>query len=314
LDEDAAIEAASEISLQAIGISAAILFIGGACVYRSWKKRAATMRNDIEPEDTSQISATGVPYVPGAVVAGDSQAGLVAEPRFTNSDFDEVVFRLEISEVNMYVNGGLEIRGLTGISDVAIDALSRTYLVQARGGTFRPQEDLVELQKQVDLLFSAHAAALAAPAAGQGGIARSMSRAEVITEASGQMAQQNPQKVNMVRMLLPVVYFSALGYGFYKIVIEGSEFYYTYATFMGACALISMMAIVIGNIIFRMGRMRWNTCDVTAADNPILVMHRALRQFLLMIPFIGLLGIAWGVYRLASPGSMYYDDCAGLTR
>mmetsp|Transcript_56373 Transcript_56373/g.146538 ORF Transcript_56373/g.146538 Transcript_56373/m.146538 type:complete len:379 (+) Transcript_56373:64-1200(+) len=290
MDEDAVIEAAREIALQAIGISAAFALICGVLRYRSGKKRSAARQMGNEPAESEQASAMGLPCVPGAdVIGGNNEFERVADPCFTDENFDEVKFRLEGTDVNMYVNGIVEIRGLTGPSDIAIDTMSRTYRVQAKTGIFRQQEDLSELQKQVDRLFSAHAAALTAPHAGQGNVARSASRIEVFTATSAQIAQQNPKKVSSVLLLIPVMSAAALVWGLYYIVSRGA-FYEEYLPFMGFCAIISVLVIMVCNCL---------SFSV---------------QMSLLFPFVGLLGVAWGAYRLASPGSMYHDDCAGLTR
>jgi len=79
----------------------------------------------------------------------------IVELRFTDTDGDEVVLRREDDEINEYLNGRLEIRGVRSFQ---IDARSRRYRDDAGNGRFGPAEDLEALIRQRDLLFAGSSA------------------------------------------------------------------------------------------------------------------------------------------------------------
>lgn len=70
--------------------------------------------------------------------------------KFTDTDGDEILLIREGSLVNEYVNGKLEIQG---VSIFSIDKAARTYKDDTGSGSFHVAEDLVKLEHLRNQVF-----------------------------------------------------------------------------------------------------------------------------------------------------------------
>lgn len=124
---------------------------------------------------------------------------------------------------------------------------------------------------------------------------------DMASGSAGRIAQDHPYKFRLARFIVNIGILALMIWGAYQLAVFEGHLYDTYGSFIGAVAVFMFALSLVSIIVLHLANRR-----CCSKDDPLACVSEAAGMVIMLVPFIGIVGLVWSVHRLLYPGGFYH--------